>query len=75
MENNVIYPKDVVMTLNGNEKATLEGVTGIISYSDDEIKLSSKNHILQFVGLNLTIKTISYKYAIIEGKINHINFL
>ena len=66
---------DIQLSLDGRYQAILEGAVGIVEYNSSSVKLSSKKCIIHFEGVNLSISTMSYSFAVIKGKINAINFI
>lgn len=60
---------------SGNKEAILEGVSGILEYNADTIKLSTKEFIVKFSGENLHINSMTCACAIVEGEITGVEFL
>ena len=60
--------------MRGNREVKIEGLTKILIFSDDNIKVSAKRMIINFLGKSLTIKCMTLDSLLIQGFINNIEF-
>ena len=72
-------PKDIILdlpriTLVGNLQLYIENHRGLIEYSNQRIRIYTKNGIIRIIGKNLVIKTVIKEEIIIVGLIEHIEF-
>ncbi|MBS3994913.1 MAG: sporulation protein YqfC [Alkaliphilus sp.] len=72
-------PKDIILdlpriTLVGNLQLYIENHRGLIEYSNQRIRIYTKNGIMRIMGKNLVIKTVIKEEIIIVGLIEHIEF-
>jgi len=72
-------PKDITLdipkiTMIGAESVTIENHKGIISYSDNQIRINTGSGILTISGQKLAIKSIIQEEIIITGQLNNIGY-
>lgn len=72
-------PKDIILdlpriTLVGNLQLYIENHRGLIEYSNQRIRIYTKNGIMRIMGKNLVIKTVIREEIIVVGLIEHIEF-
>lgn len=72
-------PKDIMLdlpkiTLLGSLELSIENHKGIIEYTNEKIRVKSKEGIIKILGKDLLIKTIIKEAIIISGKISSIEF-
>lgn len=72
-------PKDITLdipkiTILGADSATVENHKGVMSYSDNQIRINTGCGILIISGQNLAIKSIIQEEIIIIGKISNVSF-
>ena len=58
-----------------NRQAIVEGSRGVLEYSTECIRLSSDRLIIRFTGSGLMLKTFDSSSAIVEGRIDNIEFM
>lgn len=58
-----------------NRQAIVEGSRGVLEYSPECIRLSSDRLIIRFSGCGLMLKTFDSSSAIVEGRIDNIEFM
>jgi sporulation protein YqfC len=73
-------PKDIILdlpriTMIGNLQIYIENHKGILEYSNQRIRIHTKNGTLRIIGKNLQIKTIITEEMIITGMIDQIEFV
>ncbi len=73
-------PKDIVLDLPkiimiGNLQIYIENHKGILEYTDNRIRINTKNGVLRIIGKNLMLKNIVMEEIIIVGKINQVDFI
>lgn len=73
-------PKDITLdipkiTILGTDSAAVENHKGVISYSDNQIRINTVCGILIISGQRLTIKSIIQEEIIITGKISNVSYL
>ena len=78
--NTLKVPMDVCMgairiTIIGNCEARIENYKGILSYSEEEIKLQGKGTILQIKGKELTLLYYTAVDMKISGEILEVSYL
>ncbi len=64
-----------VIEFTGNRRAVIEGSTGVLRYSEDNVKIKTRKYILSFSGRGLRIKCISPTCVIVEGFILDFEFI
>ena len=65
----------VHIELNSNREAVIEGCTGVLSYSDEAIRLTVSGMVLKFTGRNLSIGGMDRSSAVVSGYITALEFL
>ncbi len=73
-------PKDIILDLPkiimiGNLQIYIENHKGILEYTDNRIRINTKNGVLRIIGKNLMLKNIVMEEIIIVGKINQVDFI
>jgi sporulation protein YqfC len=73
-------PPDVTLdlprlTLIGNRKIVIENHRGLIHFSGEQMKLAINNGVLELLGNELIIRTISTDEISIEGRIDQLKYL
>lgn len=63
-----------VIEFSGNKSVTIEGSTGVLHYSDNEVRINTRISPLNFKGRGLRINCISPTCVIIEGFILNLEF-
>jgi sporulation protein YqfC len=77
LSNILEVPKDVVLgeaiiTLIGKREAIIENYKGIVKYEVDYVKVSTKNGVIEFKGLNFNITYLTNEEIKITGDIHEI---
>ncbi|PKM96023.1 MAG: sporulation protein [Firmicutes bacterium HGW-Firmicutes-1] len=72
-------PKDVVLgeaiiTLTGKREAIIENYKGIVEYTNDYIKILTKNGVIEFKGSNFNITYLTNEEIKVIGSIVEINY-
>lgn len=72
-------PKDValgeaIITLTGKREALIENYKGIVKYTDDYIKVLTKNGVIEFKGKAFNITYLTDEEIKIMGNIIEINY-
>ncbi|MBE6788282.1 MAG: hypothetical protein E7539_01300 [Ruminococcaceae bacterium] len=60
--------------ISGQNHIELDGIRKILEYKEDRIKIRFRHNTVCFNGEKISIRNFSKKNAIIEGKINSIEF-
>ncbi len=73
-------PKDIVLdlpriTLVGNLQIYIENHKGIIEYTKQRIRISTKSGVLRITGKNMVIRIIVTEEIVITGDISSIEFV
>lgn len=73
-------PKDIILDLPkiimvGNLQIYIENHKGILEYTDNRIRINTKNGILRIIGENLILKNIVAEEIFIVGEINQVEFI
>jgi sporulation protein YqfC len=73
-------PPDVTLDLPrliliGNRRIVIENHRGLIHFSDEQLKLAINNGVLELLGNELIIRTISSDEISIEGRINELKYI
>lgn len=73
-------PKDIILDLPkiimiGNLQIYIENHKGILEYTDNRIRINTKNGILRIIGKNLILKNIVAEEIFIVGEINQVEFI
>ena len=64
----------VRLLVSDDNRAEIEGCTGIVIYDENEVKLSAGKLAIGFVGSNLQITQYDSRLTVIEGFINSVNY-
>ncbi|SET41362.1 sporulation protein YqfC [Natronincola peptidivorans] len=72
-------PKDIVLdipkiTMVGNLQIYIENHKGIIEYTNNRIRISTKSGVLRILGKNLLLKNIVLEEIVIVGEIVQVEF-
>jgi sporulation protein YqfC len=73
-------PPDVTLdlprlTLIGNRRIVIENHRGLVHFSDAQLKLAINNGVLELLGNELIIRTISADEISIEGRIDELKYI
>jgi len=73
-------PKDIILDLPkiimiGNLQIYIENHKGILEYTDNRIRINTKNGTLRIIGKNLMLKNIVAEEIFIVGEINQVEFI
>lgn len=73
-------PKDIILDVPkiimiGNLQIYIENHKGILEYTDERIRINTKNNVLRIIGKNLILKNIVMEEIIIVGEINQVDFI
>ena len=60
--------------LLADREATIDGCRGILSYSDEAVRLNVGNGSVTFFGRDLTLKALTDREAILGGHIHRVEF-
>ena len=63
------------LEMTGNRKVNIEGSTGILLYTAENIKIGTERMVLSFHGRGLRLRCISGSCVEIDGFISNIEFL
>lgn len=80
LTNTVDLPQDVMMnlpriTMIGQIHIYIENHTGLIAFSDKEVRLQVEQGELSIIGENLVIKTILPEEILLEGVIHSVSYI
>lgn len=72
-------PKDVVLgeaiiTLTGKREAIIENYKGIVEYTNEYIRIMTKNGVIEFKGSNFNITYLTNEEIKVTGAIVEINY-
>jgi len=65
----------VLVEALGSEKITIINHKGIMFYSEENIKITSKEALINIKGENLTLNTLLSEEIVIKGKIKSIEYI
>lgn len=73
-------PKDIILDLPkiimvGNLQIYIENHKGILEYTNNRIRINTKNGVLRIIGKNLMLKNIITEEIVIVGEINQVEFI
>lgn len=73
-------PKDIMLdlpkiTMVGNLQIYIENHKGILEYTNNRIRINTKDGVLRIIGKNLVLKNIIAEEIIIVGEINQLEFI
>lgn len=73
-------PKDIILDLPkvimvGNLQIYIENHKGILEYTNNRIRINTKNGVLRIIGRNLILKNIITEEIVIVGEINQVEFI
>lgn len=71
---NEALPNTAHIEILGNKECIIDGCKGIIEYNDTYIKLNIGAQLITFTGQDLSISSLNYENAVIEGSIMKIEF-
>ncbi|MEX2462404.1 MAG: sporulation protein YqfC [Paenibacillaceae bacterium] len=63
------------MTMIGNQRIMIENHRGLVHFSSEHLKLAIHNGVLELLGSELMIRTISTEEISIEGQIDAFKYL
>jgi sporulation protein YqfC len=63
------------MTMIGNQRLMIENHRGLIYFSSEHLKLAIHNGMLELLGSDITIRTITSEDISIEGRIDELKYL
>ena len=64
----------VKLFVSDDIKAEIEGCTGIMTYEENEVRLSAGKLLIGFIGSNLQITQYDSRLTVIEGFINSVSY-
>ncbi|MGN0663972.1 MAG: YabP/YqfC family sporulation protein [Negativibacillus sp.] len=67
--------KEVHLEFNGNREVIIEECSGILEYTEQQVRVNTANFILRFQGKNLQIRTMTHDSIILSGHIDRLEFL
>jgi hypothetical protein len=65
----------LILECNANREVVADGCTGVLEYTDQVIRLSSKEMVLRFCGDDLSIGAMEQGSLLVKGNIRSIEFL
>lgn len=73
-------PKDIILDLPkivmiGSLQIYIENHKGILEYTNNRIRINTKNGVLRIIGKNLMLKNIVTEEIIVVGEINQVEFI
>lgn len=73
-------PKEVMldipkMTFYGDNQVSIENFKGVLSYTDEEVKIKTSGRTIQVTGSQLEIRTITDDDVMIEGRIGTVQYV
>lgn len=74
-------PESTILTgglhieLHANHEALVEGCTGVLEYTDERVRLTAGNLVLQFIGTGLRLCTMDLHSAVVQGTFLSIEFV
>ena len=60
--------------MSSNREILIDGCRGLLEYGDEKIRVNIGNGVVQLVGRNLEIKSLSCKSVVISGYILSVEF-
>jgi sporulation protein YqfC len=70
----ITYTGEPRLELVGSGECVIDGLKGIIEYSDEKIKINLGKYYVTFFGDGLYINSFSYEGAIVQGTIVSLEF-
>ena len=67
--------KEVHLEFKGNREVIIEECSGILEYTEQQVRVNTANFILRFQGKNLQIRTMTHDSIILSGHIDRLEFL
>ena len=64
-----------LIKMRGNKEVSIENFIGLVEYTNQKIRLSTKCGILHIDGVNLVARSMSSEQMIIKGSVQQISFL
>lgn len=61
--------------LSGNREAVVDGCSGILEYTQSEIKINTPNMVVKFSGRGLRIRVMTSSSMVIEGFFTSVEFI
>lgn len=74
-------PESTILTgglhieLHANHEALIEGCSGVLEYSEERIRLTAGDLVLQFIGTDLRLCTMDLHSAVVQGTFLSIEFV
>lgn len=70
-----LMKKESHLEFNGNREVIIEGCSGILEYSEQQVRVNTPQCILRFQGRNLQICTMTQDCIILSGHIERLEFV
>jgi sporulation protein YqfC len=64
-----------IIELTGNREVNMEGCTGVLKYSSDNIKVNTNSMVVSIQGRGLNLKCISSSSLVISGTVLSVEFI
>jgi sporulation protein YqfC len=62
------------LEITGSNECVVDGLMGIVEYSNEKIKVNLGKYFVTFYGDGLFINSFSHEGAVVEGSINSLEF-
>lgn len=70
-----LMKKESHLEFNGNREVIIEECSGILEYSEQQVRVNTSHYILRFQGRNLQICTMTQDCIILSGHIERLEFV
>ena len=70
-----LMQKECHLEFNGNREVIIEECSGILEYSEQQVRVNTPRCILRFQGRNLQICTMTQDSIVLSGHLERLEFL
>jgi sporulation protein YqfC len=70
----ITYTNEPRLELVGNSECVVDGLKGIVEYTNEKIKINLGKYFITFFGDELYINSFSYEGAVVQGTIISLEF-
>lgn len=70
-----LLKKQVHLEFNGNKEVIIEECSGILEYTEQQVRINSQDFILRFQGRNLQLCTMTHDSIVLSGHIDRLEFI
>lgn len=70
-----LMKQEVHLEFNGNREVIIEECSGILEYSEQQVRVNTAHYILRFQGKKLQISAMTHDSIVLSGHIDRLEFL